>query len=282
MTTSRQSPTVRRRRLSAELRRLREAANMTADSVAERLEWSRGKLSRIENAQWQRPNPRDVRDLLDVYGVIDPGQREAMITLARESRQRGWWTTYKDVLAGSYVDLEAEASAISTFEPLVIPGLLQTPAYTAEITRAALVRDPAEVERRVALRMKRQCLLTQEDAPRFWAVIDEAALIRPLSSPLVVQEQLQRLIDTEPLEHVTIQVLPLAAGLHAGMAGQFVIMEFPEDPKIVYVETGTDGLYLEKPQELARYTLVFQHLCATALAPDASLAYLSDMIDKLK
>jgi hypothetical protein len=282
MTTSRQSPTVRRRRLSGELRRLREAANMTADSVAERLEWSRGKLSRIETAQWQRPNPRDVRDLLDVYGVVDPGQREAMITLAKESRQRGWWTAYKDVLAGSYIDLEAEASTISTFEPLVIPGLLQTPAYAAEITRAALVRDPAEVERRVTLRMERQKLLTQKDSPRFWVVIDEAALVRPLSSPPVFREQLQRLIDTEPLEHVTIQVLPLTAGLHAGMAGQFVIMEFPEDPKIVYVETGTDGLYLEKPEELARYTLVFQHLCATALAPDASLVYLSGMLDTLK
>ncbi|MEV7008761.1 helix-turn-helix transcriptional regulator [Streptosporangium sp. NPDC051022] len=278
----RQSPTVRRRRLSAELRRLRESANMTADAVAEQLEWSRGKLSRIENAQWQRPNPRDVRDLLDVYGVTDQGQREAMIALARESRQRGWWTAYRDILAGSYVDLEAEASAISTFEPLVIPGLLQTPAYAAEITRAALVHDPAEVERRVALRMERQRLLAQADPPRLWAVIDEAALIRPLSSPLIAREQLQRLIDTEPLEHVTIQILPLAAGLHAGMPGQFVIMEFAKDPRIVYVETGTDGLYLEKPEELARYTLVFQHLCATALAPNASLAYISDMIDKLK
>ena len=281
MISDRHSPTVRRRRLSAELRRLRDQAQMTSTEVAETLEWSRGKLSRIENAQWLRPNPRDVQDLLDVYGITDVEQRNALITLARESRQQGWWTAYKDVLAGSYIDLEAEASVIRTFEPLVIPGLLQTADYAERTMRAALLRDPEEIPRRVALRMNRQSILTKDRHPAFHAIIDEAALIRPMGSVAIQRTQLQKLVEVGSLGHITLQIMPLSSGMHPGLAGQFVIMDFPDDPPIVYVETGTDGLYLEKLDELARYTLVFQHLCTTALAPEASVAYLSDMISKL-
>ncbi|RBQ19626.1 transcriptional regulator [Spongiactinospora rosea] len=281
MTSDRQSPTVRRRRLSAELRRLRDQARMTSTEVAESLGWSRGKLSRIENAQWQRPNPRDVQDLLDLYGVTDDVQRAALIQLAKDSRQRGWWTAYRDVLAGSYVDLEAEASVIRTYEPLIVPGLLQTAAYIETVTRTALPRDPSDISRRVELRLERQRLLTKDDPLRCHAIIDETALIRPLGSVAAHRDQLQAIINAASLPNVTVQVMPLNVGMHPGVAGPFVLMEFPEDPLLVHIETGTDGLYLEKSEEVDRYTLVFNHLRAMALMPDASVSYLSEMVDRL-
>lgn len=283
------SPTLRRRRLASLLIRLRSEAGLTAEEAADRLRetggrWSKSKISRIEDPRYPAPSPRDVRDMLDLYGVTKRRERDALTQLAADASQQGWWTAYKDVLAGSYVDFEAEASSIRTFEPLVIPGLLQTPDYAAEVIRAGLVRDPTEIERRVDLRMKRQEILGRPNPPQLWAVIDEAALRHPANRPDVRREQLQRLVGTGPLDHVTIQVLPTSAGPHPGLAGQFVILDFPEpiDPSIVHIETGTDGLYLEKPDELARYILVFQHLCATALSPDASIRYIADMIDQLR
>src|SRR5512139_508119 len=137
------SPTLRRRRLSAELRRLREVSGLTAEEVSRRLEWSRGKLTHIERAQWRRPSPRDVRDLLEVYGVTDPERREALITLAREARERGWWSAYQDLLKGPYVDLENEASTIRAYRALTVPGLLQTRAYAAELIAAGSPASPA-------------------------------------------------------------------------------------------------------------------------------------------
>ncbi|MEU0516724.1 DUF5753 domain-containing protein [Streptosporangium sp. NPDC006007] len=203
--------------------------------------------------------------------------------LARGARERGWWEQYKGVFTGAYVGLEAEASSINTFEPLVIPGLLQTPAYTAELTRASLVRDPAEIDKHVEARMRRQEILRRPNPPRYWAVIDEAAPLRPVGDAEVMRGQLRKLIDTHPLEHVTIQVMPMSAGPHIGLWGQFVILGFPNpaDRNVVYVETPTDGLYLEEPEHLERYTLMMQRLVADALGADASIAYLSKLIDRL-
>jgi transcriptional regulator with XRE-family HTH domain len=283
MTESSRSPTVRRRRLATELRRLREAAGLTMEDAGEALDLSRATISRIEAGKTARPRPRDIRDMLDRYGVTDPQEREAIMELARGARERGWWEQYKGVFTGTFVGLEAEASKLRTFEPLVIPGLLQTPEYAAALTRASLVRDPAEVARHVEARMRRQEILARENPPRYWAIIDEAALLRPIGGADVRREQIRKLIDTSPLDHVTVQVMPMSAGPHVGLWGQFVILDFNSetDRSLVYVETPTDGLYLEEPDHVERYTLMFQHLCADALGADASIAYLSSMVDRL-
>lgn len=281
MTNSGQSPTVRRRRLAAELRRLREVAGLTMEEVAQSLDLSRATISRLEAGKTARPRPRDIRDILQLYKVEDP-QREAVMDLARGARERGWWEQYKGVLTGTYVGLEAEASSIDTFEPLVIPGLLQTAAYTTELIRASLA-DPAEIGKRVEARMRRQEILRRPNPPRYRAIIDEAALLRPVGDTEVMRDQLRKLIDTHPLEHVTIQIIPMSAGLHVGMSGHFVILEFPDstDQDVVYIETPTDNLYLEEPKHLERYNLMMQRLVADALGADASIAYLSELIDRL-
>lgn len=283
LTDPRRSPTVRRRRLGIELRKLREAAGLTIQEATNRLEWSPGKITRFEKAQATKPIVSDIRLLLGLYGVAEDDPRhEELLTLTREARQRGWWSSYKDVLDDSYVEFEAGAEKIHTFELSVIPGLLQTPAYAAAINRGWLIRDPAEVDRLVKLRMERQAILTHDDPPYFWAVIDETALLRPFGTIDDRVEQLQRLIDTEPLDHVNLQILPIEAGPHPGMGGSFVILEFPDDdPSLVYLENQPNSLYLEEPEEIRRYSVVFQYLTATALSPDASIAYLRKMVDRL-
>ncbi|MEU8203605.1 helix-turn-helix transcriptional regulator [Streptosporangium sp. NPDC049046] len=282
MTYSGQSPTVRRRRLAAELRGLREAAGLTMEEVAQALDMSRATISRLETGKTARPRPRDIRDILDLYRAED-AHREAVMDLVRGARERGWWEQYKGVFTGTYVGLEAEASSIDTFEPLVIPGLLQTSAYTAELIRASLSYDPAELDKRVEARMRRQEILRRPNPPRYRAIIDEAALLRPVGDTEVMRDQLRKLINTHPLEHVTIQVMPMSAGLHVGMSGHFVILEFPDftDQNVVYIETPTDNLYLEEPKQLERYNLMMQRLVADALGADASIAYLSELIDRL-
>lgn len=282
-TGARYSPTVRRRRLSRELRRLREQAGFTADEVTRQLEWSQGKLSGMETNKWRRPNPRDIKDLCELYGV-DDATRDALVAMARESRKRGWWEEeYSDVLGIAYIGFEQEARSLHTYQPLVIPGLLQTPAYIRALARADLFRDTAEIERRVEIRMTRQKLLEHQDPLRMWAIIDEAALRRPFGTVADQREQLQRLIDTDDMENVTLQVLPFEVGLHAGLGCGFVILTYAEDPSIVYVETGGgSALYLEKESDLERHSVRFQHLQASALAPDASIRFLADMLNDLK
>ncbi|MEV4524886.1 helix-turn-helix transcriptional regulator [Streptosporangium sp. NPDC049304] len=282
MTYSGQSPTVRRRRLAAELRGLREAAGLTMEEVAQALDMSRATVSRLETGKTARPRPRDIRDILDLYRAED-AHREAVMDLVRGARERGWWEQYKGVFTGTYVGLEAEASSIDTFEPLVIPGLLQTSAYTAELIRASLSYDPAELDKRLEARMRRQEILQRPNPPRYRAIIDEAALLRRIGEKGVMRDQLRKIIDTQPLEHVTIQVIPMSAGPHVGMWGQFVILGFPAptDQNVVYVETPTDNLYLEEPIHLERYNLMMQRLVTNALGADASIDYLSELIDRL-
>lgn len=283
MADAHQSPTVRLRRLGHEMRRLREAAGKSIHETSAELEWSTSKISRLENGLTKRPDVQNIRVLCAAYGVEDADLIENLVKLARDARQRGWWTKYQDVFTGTFVGLEAEASSITTFELALIPGLLQTPEYMREVAHAFLVRDPEEVERRVEARLERQRLLTRTNPPNYWAIIDETALARPFTSPEVHKRQLRKLLETGPLEHVKIQVLPTSAGLHPGLAGSFVILDFPEssDRSVVFQETATDSLYLEDQHQIDRYTLILKHLCASALSVDASLAWVSDMIDRL-
>lgn len=281
MADARHSPTVRRRRLARELRQLREAAGFkTADEVTKRLEWAAGKVNRLEKALAVQPRVADIRLLLDTYGVTDEATREALFTLTREARQRGWWTAY-GALTDNYVEFEAAAKKISTYELAVVPGLLQTPAYATALQRGWLMRDEKEIERLVKLRMERQQILTDDDPPQLWAVIDEAAIMRSFGSPEAKAKQLQRLIETERLEHVTVQVLPMNVAPHPGLSGSFVILDYEDDPSLVYREARPGSTYMEGAAEVEERRTVFQHLSATALGPDESIAHLRRLADHL-
>lgn len=276
------SPTVRRRRLSKALRELRKAAGLTATEAAKRLEWDPAKVARMERNQWKLPDIGDIRRLLDLYGVTDETEREGLVTLARQSRQRGWWADYSDVFRSSLPDFESEATIIRTYEALLVPGLLQTPAYTAAILRGGDVLDEAGIQRRVQARRARQEIL-ERDAPALMAVIDEAALMRMVGGPEVMHEQIRHCVELAAREHVTVQVLPLSVGSHPALTGgAFVILDFEEDPALVYQETATDDLWLERQEEVQRYTLIFSKVQALALSPDESVQHMARMADQLK
>jgi transcriptional regulator with XRE-family HTH domain len=277
---SRTSPTVRRRRLGIELRRLREAAGLTIDQVAERLECSLSKISRIEKGQVSTTT-RDVRDLLEIYGLTGEA-RDELIQLAREARQSGWWKAYSDTRGVLAAGMEAEAATIRQYEALLVPGLLQTADYARALLRVLLPgEDSEEIERRVQLRLKRQAQLTQDDPPTLWVVLDEAALWRPVGGTDVMREQLLRLAELAQLRSVTLQVLPFAAGEHAALDGAFTILGFPEQahPDIVYVEHRTGDLWLENPKELDHYKLVFERLHTAAFPAADSASHLVAMAE---
>ena len=277
------SPTVRRRRLAARLRELREHANLTIDEVGERLECSASKISRIETGH-VGVTPRDVRDMLEVYGVGED-ERDALVQLAREARKKGWWHAFNEAFTGAFVGLEADASFLHTHQALLVPGLLQTETYTRAVIRA--IRPDigeADVELRVRARLSRQNLLTSEsNPPEYWAVIDQAVLERVVGGPEAMREQLKRLVELSSQPHVTLQVVPFSAGAHAGMEAPFLILGFPEqaDPDVVYVEYSTSGVYLEQPEEVHRYSLIFDHLRAAALKPDDTVELIDRTADRL-
>ena len=269
------SPTVKRRQLSNELRRLRSEAKMTVEDAADRLEWSRARLGHIETGRRKKPLVTDVRALLDLYSVEDEREREAILGLARAARESGWWTRYDDVFTGRFPGFEAAARKISTYQPTIIPGLLQTPTYMQELAKALLHYDSNESQRLVDARQQRQAILTGSDAPELWTVIDEAALLR-LGNGDLMREQIQHIVDIAESTHsVTVQVLGLEEGLHSGLAGPFVLLEFDEGMSpLVYLETDTDGLYLEELSEVERYRQILLHVQVAAWKPARSLAYL--------
>jgi transcriptional regulator with XRE-family HTH domain len=280
------SPTVRRRRLAAELRRLRQAAKMTIEQVAEALEWSTGKVSKIENARVS-VMPRDARKLLDTYGVPEGQERDLLLSLARESRERGWWQQYGEAIPewfATYVGLEAEAVTISSYRAETVPGLLQTRDYATALHHAALVdASEAEIDRHVAVRMERQARLYEADGPKLWAVLNEAAARRVVGDRATMHDQLMRLIEAASEPNITIQVLPFSAGAHASMDSAFSIIGFdpPTDGEIVYFEHPTCSLYLEQPDEVARYRLVYEHLRAASLSFDDSRRLLVRIADDM-
>ena len=270
-----QNPTLRARRLALELLRRREAAGLTREEAARQLEWSTSTIFRIETGR-SRPQPGNVRVLLELYGVSGP-ERDGLIRLAREARQPGWWHSFRDVLPNPYevfIGLEAGAASIRNFEPIVVPGLLQTEEYARQTLRngpGELDRD--DIERLVQVRMERQRILGREDRPRLWAVIDEAVIRRVVGSPEVMREQLRHVIECAEQGKTTLQAVPYSAGAHAGTTGPFVIIDFPEptDPAVVYVETLAGDLYFEERADVDRYTLAFDRLLAAALHPDDSV-----------
>ncbi|GAA3509080.1 helix-turn-helix transcriptional regulator [Actinomadura keratinilytica] len=264
-------PTVRGRRLARELRRLRENLGLTLQDVADRLDWSRATVSRVETGQ-TRPKVADVARMLELYGVPSP-DRDALITLARDAGQRGWWTAYADVFAGSYVALEDEASAIRTWDPQLVHGLLQTEDYArAVITAGRMLPGRTEIERRIAARKVRQKLLDRENAPLLHVVLDEAVLHRPLGGASVMNAQLRKLSVMTERPNVTVQVLPYAAGEHAGLDGRFTILSFPDpaDPDIAYVEGTMGDVYVESAEETGVHRRRFDRIVEAALSPEDS------------
>jgi hypothetical protein len=272
------SPTVRGRRLTREVKRLREASGMSPDEAARRLDFSKSKLYRIENGK-SRIDHDDLEDMLDLYDVRSP-DRDALVALGRDSRRRGWWTTYKDVFTGSYVGLESEAASIQAASHIV-PGLFQTADYARAVIAATAPRLGAdETERRVAARTARQnAILGRDNPPEIHAVLDEAALRRNVGGADVMTGQLAALAKASTQPGVTLQVMPFAAGANAALEGDFVILAFPdpEDPPVAYAEGLFGDLYLESKEELDRYGLAWTHLLDKALGPAESVAMISEL-----
>ncbi|GAA2962166.1 MULTISPECIES: helix-turn-helix domain-containing protein [Streptomyces] len=274
------NPTVRRRRLGQELRRLREIKGMTAEEVAERLLVSQSKISRLENGR-RSISQRDVRDLCGVYEVEDHRVVDSLMQMAKDSRQQGWWHAFGDIPYSVYIGLETDAESLRVYEPQVVPGLLQTRSYAEAVISGALPEaPPSDIEKRVNVRARRQDRVNSTEQPlRLWAVIDESALRRLVGGNQVMIEQLEHLIEQSHLPHVTVQVLPFEMGAHPGINGQYAILEFPDaaDSSVVYIEGVTSDLYLEKANDVQRYSVMYEHLRAQALNVEQTREFISDI-----
>jgi transcriptional regulator with XRE-family HTH domain len=279
------SPTVRRKRLGIELRRLREQVGLTCEEVGQRLDCSGTRISRIETGRIGA-KPGDVRELLETYGVTGP-EADSLVQLAREARRKGWWHTYGQVLPPwfeAYVGLEAAATRFRDFQSMVVPGLLQTEDYARAVLRAAPNAGNAEdIDRQVALRMERQSILGQSNPPELWVVLSESILRVQVGGQDVMRAQLRRLIDVAERSSVTMQVLPFATAAHVQPISPFTILEFPDpaDPTVVYLEHLTGSLFLENEEEVRRYTVVFDHLRAEALGTAPSIDLIARVAAKM-
>lgn len=277
---------VRRILLGSQLRRLRETRGITREAAGYSIRASESKISRMELGRVSF-KARDIEDLLTLYGVADERERGALLGLAREANVAGWWHSYSDVLPGwfpTYIGLEGAASLIRIYEVQFVHGLLQTEAYAhAVVTRG--MRDPekhcAEIERRVALRLERQKVLVSERAPRFHAVLDEAALRRPYGDRSVMQGQLRHLIEVSEQPNVTLQVMPFSFGGHAGETGAFTMLSFPESDlsDVVYLEQLTSALYLDKREEISHYDRVMERLHQDSPGPEESRDLLRGLLE---
>lgn len=271
---SRPSPTVRRRRLRAELRRLRAERGLTIDAVQE---LSHGDIKTPNLSRWEtgerNVRPTDVRLLLDIYEVTGD-EREALLTLARQAKERGWWQSYGTAVPSwfqFYVGLESEASTIREYSGELVPGLLQTADYYRAFLGTA-PGDPRITGKEVEVRLARQERLTSDDPPELWAVLNEAVIRRNVGGSAVIRAQLEHLAELSDLPSVTIQVLPFRAGVHPAMDGSFSILGFPvpSDPAVVYMENQAGSVYLEEPADVDRFSRMFSHLIAKALSPEDS------------
>jgi transcriptional regulator with XRE-family HTH domain len=278
-------PTIRRRRLGATLRRLREASGLSLHAVAEELGWSTSKVSRIESAKIA-VTPADVRTLL---GVLDASSDEVdtLVSLASEDRQPGWWRQYAEVLPPwfeGYLSLESEAARLLAYESEVVPGLLQTEQYAAEVLRqSAYIQLPEQTARAAELRRARQVRLIDPDPLYLDVVINESALRRMVAGPDVMGAQLTRLLRASQLPNIALRVLPFAAGAHPGVDGSFTVLEFSDssNPRIVYLDRMTDSEYLDSLHDVAAYRHAHQQLRNTALSCCDSQKMIAQLIQEL-
>ncbi|MFJ9377791.1 helix-turn-helix domain-containing protein [Streptomyces sp. NPDC101455] len=266
-------PTTRRRQLGADLRRLREAKGLTLEEAGARVGISKATLSRYETKEGTVKWPA-VDALCREYGASD-AERIALVELAKGAKIQGWWRSLADPIPESMnlmLTLEDEVVREDHYACMYVPGLLQTRAYAEAVHRASEVECPErEVQHMVDIRMKRQELLDRDEPPRIWCVIDEAALRRQVGGREVMREQLGHLRALAERPHVTIQVLPFSKGAHAAAVGSFAILRGPTpELDVAYVDLLSGGLFMEKPQELARYRLAFEYLSAQALDLESS------------
>ncbi len=274
MPGKRQTPTVRLRRLAAELRSLRASSGLTRDEVVERTGINAVTMYRIEHAR-VRPQTRTLRTLLDLYGV-EKDQQAELVGWLRDARERGWLHAYQSELPEQYmtfIGFEGEAESAWNYDSLLVPGLLQTEDYARAVIRAGFPtagRD--EIEHRVEVRMARQEVLRGENPLRLWGIADEAALRRQVGGPGVMRAQLRHLLEASELPNITFQVIPFDVGAHAGMPGSFIVLQFTEEaiPDVIYVDSMAGELFLEEESDVRRYKLVFEHLRAVAASPDVS------------
>ncbi len=279
------SPTVRRRRLGGELRRLREAADLTTHHAARYIECSQAKMSKIETGRVPVKS-LEVKALLELYGA-SAEQSDALLALAKQSQQKGWWQAagigpVPDAFA-TYLGLEAEAESLRDYETRVAPGLLQTADYARAVTRASL-RVPAEhVDQVVAVRLARQARLTSANPLQLWVVVEEMALRRPVGEPEVRREQYEHLLAMVNRPNVNLQVLPHSVGAHPGLEGSFMVIGFPHplDDDVVYLEHREGVVFLERKPEIDFYNMLFDHLRAEALGLGESEALIRGLVKEL-
>src|SRR5579862_3810896 len=272
--------------LGAQLRRLRDHAGISRDDAGYHIRASGSKISRMELGRVSFKE-RDVTDLLEFYGITDPTEREKLVQLTKEANATPWYQKYQDVVPDwfhVFVGLEEAAQLIRVYEVQFVPGLLQTEEYArAVVLQGAPGLDPEEVERRVQLRMGRQKLLGKDSPPRLWAIVDEAALRRPMGGREVLSAQIERLMDAVSEPSITLQILPFRYGGHAADGGSFTIMRFPEAdlPDMVYMEYLTGALYLDKPDEVERYAAVMERLSVAGTSPDRTREILASMLKEI-
>ncbi|MDT4991437.1 MAG: hypothetical protein QOH97_1329 [Actinoplanes sp.] len=275
-------PTVLRILLGAQLRRLREGRGISREDAGWEIRASGSKISRMELGRVSFKE-RDVADLLSMYGVAAAQERDALLGLARQANNPGWWHHFGDILPNwfqSYLGLEAAASLIRTYEIQFVPGLLQTPEYArAVILLGHSGAVAAEIDRRVELRNQRQSILNRPHPPQLWAVIDEAVLRRPIGGVEVMRKQIEALIDASRLSNVRLQIIPFNAGGHAAAGGPFAILRFPEAelPDVVYVEQLTSAIYLDKRDDVDHYAIAMERVCIDAGPP----SHTPDILEKL-
>ncbi|MEV0236239.1 helix-turn-helix transcriptional regulator [Nonomuraea sp. NPDC050786] len=278
-------PTALRILLGSQLRKLREAKNVTREEAGHLIRGSESKISRMELGRVGFKE-RDVADLLTLYGVVDKEARAAVLDLVATANEPGWWHRFNDVLPTwfqAYVGLEEAAARIRTYEVQFVPGLLQTKEYArAVVTAGSAGIGAEEISRRVDLRLERQRMFERPDGPVFWAVIDEAALRRPIGGVEVMRAQIEHLIELMRQPKITIQIMPFSFGGHSAEGGAFSILRFPDPdlPDVVYVEQLASALYLDKREDVDRYTEVMERLCAVSTTPDETVGLLRTIADE--
>jgi transcriptional regulator with XRE-family HTH domain len=272
------SPTLRRRELGARLRELRLARGLTVEQVAEQLLCSPSKVSRMETGQ-RGATLRDVRDLCQIYVLTDVSQVDYLMGLVREAKQQAWWQSY-DLDYATYVGLEQAATTLCYYQSTIVPGLLQTVGYARAMHEGSMPAEftPERADKLIEVRMRRQQVLTRDPPLQLRVALDEAVLHRVVGGPEVMAGQLRHFIEIAKRPNVTLQVIPFSIGAHPAMENMFNIIEFGDvAPHVVYVEGLMGWLFLERENDVRRYTQVFKYLCEVALDPKDTIELISEV-----
>ncbi|MFJ8074723.1 helix-turn-helix domain-containing protein [Streptomyces sp. NPDC096176] len=276
------SPTARRRRLAIELKKLREENKLTCNQVGQALDWSGSKVNRLETGSG-RVQPSDVDALCRFYDTTEE-LREFLKSLAKDSKVRGWWQAHGAGVPqwfSVYIGLEQDVSSLRQYQCELVPGLMQTPEYAAEVHRASKQLASSDVERAVNVRMERHAMLVRPGGPSLWCIIHESVLHHVMGSRALMRDQLQRMLEVAAMRNVTLQVLPFNAGTYPA-TGAFTILGFPEqeDPDVVYRDGLTDAIYLEAPDDVVEYTRAYDNLRAIASSPPRSAALIKRVMEE--